>query len=158
MASTKLIVLKSKEIIYTAIFVALVILLIIILSIMFKQPATDEGNNDTASSEDTATDTATDTEVFYNPGTYSSTVSLGDTTLSVLVTVDEESITDVALLNLDETITTMYPLLEPSMEDINTQLQYVSSIDNITYSGDNQYTTQLLCNAIKEALEGAVKN
>jgi uncharacterized protein with FMN-binding domain len=121
---------------------------------MFKEPDNSEENQSASSTESTISDT----EVFYNPGTYSSTVSLGDTTLSVLVTVDEESITDVALLNLDETITTMYPLLEPSMEDINTQLQYVSSIDNITYSGDNQYTTQLLCNAIKEALEGAVKN
>lgn len=156
MASTKLIVLKSKEIIYTAIFVALVILLIIILSIMFKQPDADEENN-TASSENTVTDSTDDTEVFYNPGTYSSTISLGDTTLSVMVTVDEESITDVSLLNLDETITTMYPLLEPSVEDINTQLQYVSSIDNITYSNENHYTTTLICNAIKEALEQAVR-
>lgn len=40
MASTKLIVLKSKEIIYTVIFLGLVALFIIILTIMFKKPAT----------------------------------------------------------------------------------------------------------------------
>jgi hypothetical protein len=51
----------------------------------------------------------------------------------------------------------MYPLLEPSVEDINTQLQYVSSIDNITYSNENHYTTTLISNAIKEALENAVR-
>jgi uncharacterized protein with FMN-binding domain len=156
MASTKLIVLKSKEIIYTIIFLALVILLIIILSIMFKQPDNNE-ENIAATSESTVTDTSTDTEVFYNPGTYNSTLSLGDTTLSVVVTVDEESITDVSILNLDETITTMYPLLESSVEDINTQLQYVSSVDNITYSNENHYTAILICNAIKAALENAVK-
>lgn len=153
MANTKLIVLKSKEIIYTLIFLALVILLIIILNIMFKEPDNSEENQSASSTESTISDT----EVFYNPGTYSSTISLGDTTLSVMVTVDEESITDVSLLNLDETITTMYPLLEPSVEDINTQLQYVSSIDNITYSNENHYTTTLICNAIKEALENAVR-
>ena len=151
MASTKLIVLKSKEIIYTLIFLALVLLLIIILAVMFKKPAAE--NDDTSSgSENTETET---TQESYNPGTYSSEFSLGESTISVMVTVDEESITDVALANLDESITTMYPLLETSMEEINTELQYVSSIDDVTYSGDNKYTTMLLLDAIKEALEQA---
>ncbi len=151
MASTKLIVLKSKEIIYTLIFLALVLLLIIILAIMFKKPSAEE---DEASGGLQSTDTET-TEESYNPGTYSSEFTLGESTISVMVTVDEESITDVALTNLDESITTMYPLLETSMEEINTELQYVSSIDDVTYSGDNKYTTMLLLDAIKEALEQA---
>ena len=67
------------------------------------------------------------------------------------------SITDVALDNLDESVTTMYPLLSSSMEEINTELQYVSSIDDVTYSGDNKYTTLLLIDAIKEALSQAEK-
>ena len=71
MASTKLIVLKSKEIIYTVIFLGLVALLIIILTIMFKKPSTDK---DTASS---TTATSETTEPSYNPGTYNSTITLG---------------------------------------------------------------------------------
>lgn len=151
MASTKLIVLKSKEIIYTVIFVALVVILIIIMVVMF-QPKTEE--NPTQEVETPSTETKT-TEVSYIPGTYNSTISLGESTISVMVTVDEESITDVSFENLSESVTTMYPLLESSMEEINTQLQYVSSIDDITYSTDNQYTTTVICNAIKNALSDA---
>lgn len=154
MASTKLIVLKSKEIIYTAIFAALIIILIIILVVMFRPKKTEEENNDT----DTSTTSLETTEVSYIPGTYSSTISLGESTVSVMVTVDEESITDVSFENLSESVTTMYPLLESSMEDINTQLQYVSSIDDITYSSDTQYTTTVICNAIKNALVDAIAN
>lgn len=149
MASTKLIVLKSKEIIYTAIFVALVIILIVIMVVMFK-PKAEENTTEEAAKPSTET-----TEVSYIPGTYNSTISLGESTISVMVTVDEESITDVSFENLSESVTTMYPLLESSMEDINTQLQYVSSIDDITYSTDNQYTTTVICNAIKNALTDA---
>lgn len=149
MASTKLIVLKSKEIIYTVIFLGLVALFIIILTIMFKKPATV---SETASSN-TASET---TEPSYNPGTYDSTITLGESTLSVMVTVDDHSIQDVALSNLDESVTTMYPLLSSSLEAINTDLQYVSSIDDLTVSGDTKYTSMLLINAIKEALAKAV--
>ena len=144
MASTKLIVLKSKEIIYTVIFLGLVALFI-----MFKKPATV---SETASSN-TASET---TEPSYNPGTYDSTITLGESTLSVMVTVDDHSIQDVALSNLDESVTTMYPLLSSSLEAINTDLQYVSSIDDLTVSGDTKYTSMLLINAIKEALAKAV--
>ena len=157
MASTKLIVLKSKEIIYTVIFLGLVALFIIILTIMFKKPATV---SETASSN-TASET---TEPSYNPGTYDSTITLGESTQrqmcirdrSVMVTVDEHSIRDVALSNLDESVTTMYPLLSSSLEAINTDLQYVSSVDDLTVSGDTKYTSMLLINAIKEALAKAV--
>ena len=148
MASTKLIVLKSKEIIYTVIFLGLVALFIIILTIMFKKPATVS---------ETASNTASETtEPSYNPGTYDSTITLGESTLSVMVTVDDHSIQDVALSNLDESVTTMYPLLSSSLEAINTDLQYVSSIDDLTVSGDTKYTSMLLINAIKEALAKAV--
>lgn len=149
MASTKLIVLKSKEIIYTVIFLGLVALFIIILTIMFKKPATV---SETASSNTTSETT----EPSYNPGTYDSTITLGESTLSVMVTVDDHSIQDVALSNLDESVTTMYPLLSSSLEAINTDLQYVSSIDDLTVSGDTKYTSMLLINAIKEALAKAV--
>lgn len=151
MASTRLIVLKSKEIIYTLIFLGLIALLIIILAVMFKKPGTEENSS---SSENTST-TIESTDESYNPGTYSSEFTLGESTISVMVTVNEDSITDVALTNLDESITTMYPLLESSMEEINTELQYVSSINDITYSSDNKYTTLLLLDAIKDALSQA---
>lgn len=149
MASTKLIVLKSKEIIYTLIFLALVAVLVIILMIMFKgdKKGKDEEKMNPVSDEVTTG---------YVPGTYDSSITLGESTISVMVTVDSESITDVSFKQLDESVMAMYPLLESSMEDINTQLQYVSSIDNLTYSSDNKYTATLIINAIRDALSKAV--
>ena len=108
-------------------------------------------------SETASSNTASETtEPSYNPGTYDSTITLGESTLSVMVTVDDHSIQDIALSNLDESVTTMYPLLSSSLEAINTDLQYVSSIDDLTVSGDTKYTSMLLINAIKEALAKAV--
>ena len=49
MANTKLIVLKSKEILYTAVFIGLVVLMIIILKSMFK-PSADRKNDQAGNS------------------------------------------------------------------------------------------------------------
>lgn len=75
-----------------------------------------------------------------------------------MVTVDENYITDVSFKQVDEAVTTMYPLLESSLEDINTQLHYISSVDDITPSGDNTYTTRLIVDSIRNALADAVVN
>lgn len=149
MASTKLIVLKSKEIIYTLIFLALVAVLVIILMIMFK-------GDKKGKKEEKMNPVSDEVTTGYVPGTYDSSITLGESTISVMVTVDSESITDVSFKQLDESVMAMYPLLESSMEDINTQLQYVSSIDNLTYSSDNKYTATLIINAIRDALSKAV--
>lgn len=137
MSSTKLIVLKSKELIYTAILLALVIVFVIILITMFRGKDSDDTSG---SARSIATSAQTDPspkldEIHYTPGTYSSSLVLGENTLSVMVTVDEDYITDVSFKQVDETVTTMYPLLETALEDINTQLHYISSVDDITPSG-----------------------
>ena len=49
----------------------------------------------------------------------------------------------------------MYPLITPSLDEINSQINSVSSLDDITYSGDTQYTTIILMEAVKQALEQA---
>lgn len=156
MSSTKLIVLKSKELIYTAILLALIIIFVIIMINMFKDR---ESSSDSARTVKTSApaDAVTD-ETRYIPGTYSSQLTLGDNTLSVMVTVDEHYITEVAFKQMDEAVTTMYPLLETALEDINTQLHYVSSVDDITPSGDSSYTTRLILDSIKTALKDAVVN
>lgn len=136
---TKIIVIKGKEIIYTGIFLILGIFLVILLCHMF-------GNEKPKKAETTSK---------YNPGVYSSTISLGESTLNVSVTVDEDTISGVDIENLDETITTMYPLLEPALNEINNQISVVNSIDDITYSKENQYTYIILNQAIKNALEQA---
>ena len=160
MSSTKLIVLKSKELIYTAILLALVIVFVIILITMFRGKDSDDTSG---SARSIATSAQTDPspkldDIHYTPGTYSSSLVLGENTLSVMVTVDEDYITDVSFKQVDETVTTMYPLLETALEDINTQLHYISSVDDITPSGDSTYTTRLIIDSIRNALKDAVIN
>lgn len=112
------------------------IVFVIILITMFRGKDSDDTSG---SARSIATSAQTDPspkldEIHYTPGTYSSSLVLGENTLSVMVTVDEDYITDVSFKQVDETVTTMYPLLETALEDINTQLHYISSVDD-DYSG-----------------------
>ncbi|MDE6761692.1 MAG: hypothetical protein K2J90_13615 [Lachnospiraceae bacterium] len=136
---TKIVVIKAKEIIYTGIFLVLGILLIVLLINMFGK----------------GKEKKTETTSKYIPGVYSSTITLGENTLNVAVAVDEDTVSGVNIENLDETVTTMYPLLEPALNEINNQISVVDSVDDITYSKENQYTYIILNQAIKNALEQA---
>ena len=135
---TKIVVLHMKELIYTGIFVALGILLIVLLVFMFL-PEDEDKNSEPAVSE-------------YVAGVYSTSVMLNGNTFDVEVVVDENSITSVSLNNLNETVATMYPLLEPSLEVIAQQVYENQSTDNISYDEDNKYTSLILINAINESL------
>lgn len=148
-ANTKIIVLKSKELIYTGIFIILGILLVLLMFYMFS-PDKKDNNTDTEKSNDVV-----QTMTEYTSGVYSSNVNLGGSNLEVEVTIEDNTITNVAINNLDEAVAAMYPLLTPSLDEINNKLQTVSSIDDITYSGDNKYTSIILLEAIKKAIEPA---
>lgn len=133
--NTKIFVFKGKELIYTILFIALAAILILLLLYMFKSKHTES----TASNDK------------YTPGVYTSSVTIGDSSLNVTVTVDKNCITSVEVDNLDETITTMYPLLEPAIDEINSQISTADSIDDINYSSENQYTYIILNQAIKNS-------
>lgn len=139
-SKTKIVVLHMKEIIYTAVFAALAIILILLLLFMFFPK-----NKDTKTNEQK-----------YMPGVYTSTVSLNNTALEVEVTVDESHINSIRFSNLDESITTMYPLIQPAIEDIAEQVYEKQSLDDIEYSEDNPYTSQIIISAINTALEKAI--
>lgn len=136
---TKIVVVKGKELIYTALFLVLFIFLIVLLVNMF-------GSSKKPNAKTTGK---------YIPGVYSSTITLGDNTLNVSVAVDKDTISGVTIENLNETVTTMYPLLKPALNEINNQISVVDSVDEISYSKENQYTYIILNQAIKNALEQA---
>lgn len=138
-SKTKIIVLHMKEIIYTAVFAALAIILILLLIFMFLPKHKESKNN----------------EQKYMPGVYTSTVTLNNTALEVEVAVDESHINSIRFSNLDESVTAMYPLIQPAIEDIAEQIYDTQSLDNIQYSTDTPYTSQLIVNAIDEALKKA---
>ncbi len=141
-AKTKIVVLKMKELIFTGILV-LLILLLIILFLAFVFP------KETPKEEPTVPTSK------YAPGVYTSSVMLGDTAADVQVIVDENNINSVALINLSESVETMYPLVKPAMEDLSSQILDTQSLENITYSQNSQYTSIVLMNAIQDAIEKA---
>ncbi|MDO4311478.1 MAG: hypothetical protein Q4C52_00150 [Eubacteriales bacterium] len=141
-SKTKIVVLHMKEIIYTAIFAVLAIVLILLLLFMFL-PRSKETSADIGK---------------YNPGVYTSNLALGNTELSVEVTVDESAVTSIRFANLDETVTAMYPLIQPAMEEIAEQIIDTQSLADIQYSEDNPYTSQVIINAIDDALKKAAAN
>ena len=71
------------------------------------------------------------------------------------MTVDESHINSIRFTNLNESITTMYPFIEPAIEDIAEQVYKNKSLDNIQYSSDTPYTSQLIVQAIETALKKA---
>ena len=91
----------------------------------------------------------------YVAGVYTSSILFHDSTLDVQVIVDENRINSISLVNLNETVTTMYPLVEPALEEVSDQIIKTQSVENISYQADNQYTTVMLLNAVENALEKA---
>lgn len=142
-SKTKIVVLHLKELIYTGIFALFGILFIILLIIMFV-PRDKKDNNSVQTPA-----------ASYVPGIYTTSMILNDNIVDVEVTVDESNINDIRIVNLDEAVTTMFPLLEPAFDDLANQICKNQSFDNITYSDDNKYTSMVLLNAIKASLEKA---
>lgn len=135
---TKIVVLHMKEIIYTIVFAILAILLILLLIFMFSSGKKSDN-----------------TKACYTPGVYTSTLTLNNTDLEVEVTVDESHINSIRFANLDDTITTMYPLIQPTIEDLAEQIYRTQSLENIQYDEETPYTSQIIVNAIQEALKKA---
>ena len=138
-SKTKIIVLHMKEIIYTAIFVFLGILLIILLAFMFSPKSSN----------------ATNSKSHYVPGIYTSTFSLNNTNLEIEVVVDSSHINAIRFTNLNESVTTMYPLMQPTIEFLSEQIYDTQSLENITYHEESPYTSQVILNAIEDALKKA---
>ena len=141
-SKTKILVLKLKQIIYTAVFVILGIILIVLLFLIIK------GKSGKKNTEPTAAAT-------FSPGVYTSSIVLASNPVDIEVVVDSEQIKSINLVNTSESVETMYPLISSSLNDIASQVIKNNSTENITYSHDNKYTSIVLINAINAALEKA---
>ena len=142
MAKTKIVVIQTKELIYTAIFAGLGILLILLLIFMFLPSKSSEEETENTGST-------------YIPGIYTSQINLGDTTLNLELVVDDEQIKSVSLVNLEQSVTTMYPLVKPSLESIEKELVAGTSLDDIPLTDKSKYTESLLIEGIRTALDKA---
>ncbi len=95
------------------------------------------------------------TDNTYIPGIYTTELLLGSETVNVEVIVSDHAITSVNLADPSETLTTMYPLLEPTMESLNDQLCEMQDPKQVTYSAETRYTSLVLLEAVKASLEKA---
>jgi uncharacterized protein with FMN-binding domain len=141
-AKTKIVVLHMKKLIFTGIVSGLIILVIIFLFTLmhFRTENTEENEVE---------------PTLYVPGVYTSSVMIDEKSLEVEVTVDSDHINSISLVDLDEETETMYPLVRPSLEELSEQILSSQSVENITYSKNNQYTCKLLLDAVSDALEKA---
>ena len=78
-----------------------------------------------------------------------------DTVINIEVVLDENHINSVRIVNIDETITTMYPLVEPALDELSEQLYNDVPIDQLKLNDHSRYTQTLLIEAIKAALDKA---
>ena len=127
-SKTRIVVLHMKEVIYTTIFIILGIVLIFLLVYMFGP------------SRHNKTDTG---QPKYKAGVYTSSIQFEGQNLDVQVVVDENHINSV------------YPLMQSSMDNISEQICKTQSVDNISYSEENQYTASMLLHAVEDALQKA---
>ena len=139
-AKTKIVVFKARELIYTGIFIVLGILLILLLIFMFVPSKESKDVKETSG---------------YTSGVYSSPLKLGENELELQVTVKDGKAKSVSLKHLDQSIKTMYPLVEPSLNEINQQLPKIKNIDELKFDDQSQYTNTLLKQAMKNALKKA---
>lgn len=138
---TKIIVLHAKELIYTGILAALIILVIVFIILLFKPAAKPDETKETTST--------------YVAGVYKTSIMLNQTPVDVTVTVDSDHINSIEIVNLSESVAAMYPLLQPSLDSISSQVCQNQSTENITYSEESKYTSMLLIDAINKSLEKA---
>ena len=137
-ANTKIFVFKARELIYTGIFILLGVLFLLLLIFMILPRQSEEK--------------ATTPAMNYIAGIYSSSIHLAGSSLDVKVTVTDEKVSSISLSGLNEKISSMYPLLEQAVNEINSQLKTVDSVEDLTFDSESQYTNTLL----KQAMQNAV--
>lgn len=159
----KIVVVKMREIIYTLLLLFLVALLIVCMVLMFtkKTGSTHSTQEKTAQSTQTqeqqSQESAAGSNALYTAGIYTTPVTLGDSTVDVEVTVDQNHINGIRLVNLSESMAAAYPLVSPALDHIASQILETQKLEGITCPQENKYTSQLLLSAISDALDLAKK-
>ncbi len=153
MSKTKIVVVKLKELILTAVLVVLGVFFILFGIAWASTKKEGVPNQETPSHS--STQTPTDTSSLYTPGVYTSSISIGNTLVHLELVCDNNHINSIRLVNLDEAVATMYPLLHPALEDLELQLSRDIPLEELTITEGSQYTQNLLIEAIENTLTKA---
>lgn len=100
MSKTKIVVLRMKEVVYTAVFVGIGVLLLIVLFFMF-------GRQNSPKSESTQSTINNESSTYkndaiYRAGIYESQFVIGEKTINLEVALDEEQVKSVKVKNLEK--------------------------------------------------------
>ena len=106
-----------KEVIYTCIFLLLLVILGVLVFFMFGPGK--------------AQNTAPKTDSRYTPGIYRTSVQLNNNSFDLEVTVDADSIRSIHLANLSESTAAMFPLVEPVLDSLASQIYSTQSLENL---------------------------
>jgi len=152
MSKPKFFVLRLRELLFTGALVifgvAIVLLVIGLVSVKsektpsFTEPSADRDSKETSGP-------------LYYPGVYTTTMEMNDTTIHLEIVCDENHINSVRLINLDEAVETMYPLLTPALEDLELQLSLDVPVEELKFTAGSTYTQTLLVEAIELTLAKA---
>lgn len=134
MGGTRFMVIKFKELLKTAVFAVLGVLIIIAI-IYFLVPK----NSSTA---------------LYEPGVYTSSIQLENESIDVQVTVDKNSIKDIALIHTTESLPVFYPLFEETASTMSKEIVKKQSLD-IRLPEEASVTAQLIMDAVQDGLTQA---
>ncbi len=146
MSNTKIIVVKRKQVILAAI-IALAVIILTVVIVSAAGSDTEETENTVMLPEDDAV---------YRAGVYNRMIRLGDHTVNLELVLDESHINGVNLVNIDEAVTTMYPLLYPCLATISEQLSGGLTPEEIVLADESRYTGRLLLDTIGEMLDSAI--
>ena len=150
--STRIVVIPLKKLI---IMVCVIAALIILAAIFIFGGSSSDAAKSTGVNISTSTDTVKKNTSCptYSPGVYTSSILL--TPIDIQVTVDSDNINNIEMVNLSESVQTMYPMLNSSFDEIKTAVINNGSTDNITYNAGSKYTATMLLSAIDSALAKA---
>lgn len=152
MSKAKITVFKLKDLLLTAVLVfsGIAILLLIVALVSLKNESTPNLTGHSVNNDSTQTSAP-----LYYPGVYTTTMEVNDTIIHMELVCDENHINSVRLINLDEAVETMYPLLNPALEDLELQLSLDVPVEELEFTEGSTYTQTLLVEAITQALDKA---
>ena len=126
MSQTKIVVIPLKKLLIGAVIAAIVIAFVIFAVIRLGSNSSDNSRN----------------------------ILLDGNPVDIQVTVDSSNINSIELVNLSESITTMYPKLTTSFDEVASKVMEAGTT-NITYDSANRYTYSVFIEAISAALKKA---
>ena len=152
--STRIVVIPLKKLI---IMICVIAALIILATIFIFGGSSSDAAKSTGVNISTSTDTVKKNTSCptYSPGVYTSSPLPPGTPIDIQVTVDSDNINNIEMVNLSESVQTMYPMLNSSFDEIKTAVINNGSTDNITYNAGSKYTATMLLSAIDSALAKA---